>query len=324
MSANKTEGNETESKRKQKNLRLHERYHDQLEALAVELFGSSQKQGQVVERLLDLHGDDDVVGMIEEMHSVIVSDRTAHTQVHSPSSSESDSASSEKEKVVAELERKAVEGEPIDPEDYDLGFIKGGKGVDRAAIVAQAVLTTHTGLDKASIKEFCQREVGYSPNGARELAKEVVWELLDELYTPIPSGDWVKEQVEQDIDIGYHTATVGNDSEGMSAAKYRREMSGSLEAYMGVMGKTELETGPFADESEAADAVYELMRVVAHQQDNGAPGYPRRSREVLREVWSRVQDEGLTNAKSPDAEQSLILTLSNMNLTGVVNGDSDA
>jgi hypothetical protein len=317
--------------RDQKNVQMGEWYRQNLlPELAKSRYGSEHKQGQVVEDSLDLIAgleseDGDVVSMIEDIHSIVSQARSTHTRAPQSESSSSEGPDDTEETELDELKRKVAEGEAIDADEHDLSVVKGVRGLDeRPAIVASAVLNdSHTSLDKASIMEFCQRKLGYAKEGARGLAEQVQWELEDQLYRPIPGRDWVSKQVERDMDTGYHKATVGIASEAMSETKYRREMSGSLEKYMGVQGRFEFDTGPFASEEEAADAVVEVVRVVEHQQENGSKGYPRRSREVLREVWSRVEDADLVRAEPSKVGQSLKVTVAMAGLWDVVKGDAD-
>lgn len=270
--------------RSQKNVSMDEEYQEKLENLAQSLYSSKKKQGQVIEHLIDMHGNEDLLGMVEDIHAAVVDGQTTHTQ-DVVGDDESDDGG---DNVLSELKRKAEEGEAIDPAEYDLEAIKG-KPVDRAGIVARAVLTgTHIDLDKNSIQEFCQREVGYSTNAARDLAKEVMWELEDELYNPVPSKDWVSEQVEEDLRNDRHNARQGGI--GMSEPKYRREFGGSVEAYAGM--KNDLpRDGPYSSEQEAADAVYDAFDELLRAHKTGGKHQSRHARRVMCEVWERTSDE---------------------------------
>ena len=306
--------------RGQKNLQMGEFYRKELlPNLAKSQYGSTEKQGQIVEDILDYYvsldaDNNDVVAMIEDIHAAVVGARTTHPPTSDDVVDGGDNFGDE----VSELLRKAKEGEPIDPDEHDLSVIKGGSGIDRASIVAQAVLTTPTTLDIASIKEFCRREVGYSPNRARDLSEEVMWELEDLLYDPVPGRDWVKEQVEEDIRQDRHNAREGG--EGMSKSMYRREYAKSVEAYAGARADLPQE-GPYVDEQEAADAVYEALNTLLNSYKSGTTHQSRRAGVVIQKIWDRT-DPGVRDTKPSQTDSTIkFIVATNDDLKNVVMGD---
>lgn len=160
--------------RKQKNLRLDEEYHDKLENLAEEWFNSKKKQGQVVEKLLDMHGDSDVVGMISDIHNEVVTDNSdigTHTEEQNTTS------------VAEEIETKAKNGEFIDLNKYDLSNVKDSRSVDKALIfstIAQQKMDK-IGFDKSNIRELIVEEANYGYNGANEIAGNILTRFAIEL-----------------------------------------------------------------------------------------------------------------------------------------------
>ena len=160
--------------RKQKNLRLDEEYHDKLENLAEEWFNSKKKQGQVVEKLIDIHGDNDLVGMVSDIHNEVVTDNSensTHTEEQNTTS------------VADEIETKAKNSEFINLQKYDLSEVKDSRSVDKALIfskIAQQQMDS-IGFDKSDIRELIVREANYGYNGANEIAGSVLTRFAIEL-----------------------------------------------------------------------------------------------------------------------------------------------
>jgi len=154
--------------RKQKNLRLDEEYHEKLEKMALEMFNSKKKQGQVVERLIDLHSDTDMIGMIEDIHSEVVESNKTHTQ-----STEVDDT----DDVPSELREKVENREPVDPDEFDFSVFKG----DTEMVVNAGIsILKHKNPDKITKKQvmkLVQKEFGYSVNAARQKRDMILDEL---------------------------------------------------------------------------------------------------------------------------------------------------
>lgn len=161
--------------RKQKNLRLGEEYHEQLEKLAEEWFDSKKKQGQVVEKLIDLHGENEMIGMIQDIHSEVVGESSDSSSTHTNKDGNG--------QVVDELLDKSRNNESVDPEQYDLSVLKNKRGIDKAGVVVSVLnneLYSNDSISKGDVRELIMDEFNYSYNGANQLANSVAAKL-DEL-----------------------------------------------------------------------------------------------------------------------------------------------
>lgn len=217
-----------EQNRMPKNLRVLESTADALEEMAKSRYGSKMKQGQVVDDLVAMYGDETMLGLIEDIHEATVggSARSGSASTHT---SKSDSASTKsRDGPVGELEDLASDGEAIDPEEHDLSVLKGVRGVDRAGIVVAALKGTGSSCwPKGEITDFVQRNLKMSRNGARNVAHEATFQLIE---SPLMGMDsWVREQIPRDIDDGLNNAREGG--EGMSDWKYEDTYGGSLTEY---------------------------------------------------------------------------------------------
>jgi hypothetical protein len=196
------------TKRKQKNLRLDEEYHDKLENLAEEWFNSKKKQGQVVEKLLDIHGDNDIIGMISDIHNEVVTDNSqidTHTE-------ESDSIS-----TAEEIETKVENDEYIDLNEYELSEVKDSRSVDKALIfgtIAQQQ-SDKIGFDKSYIRKMIVKEANYGYNGANEIAGSILARFAIEL--PDVVGQYesmvnvnksINDYLQTEVDISSYVWTV--------------------------------------------------------------------------------------------------------------------
>ena len=217
-----------EQNRTPKNLRVLESTAEALEEMAKSRYGSKMKQGQVVDDLVAMYGDETMIGLIEEIHDATVggSARSGSASTHT---SETESASEKsRDGPVGELEDLASDGEAIDPEEHDLSVLKGVRGVDRAGIVVAALKGTGESCwSKGEITDFVQRNLKMSRNGARNVAKEATFELVE---SPLMGMDsWVREQISRDIEAGLNDAREGG--EGLSDWKYEDTYGGSLTDY---------------------------------------------------------------------------------------------
>jgi hypothetical protein len=223
--------------RKQKNLRLDREYHDKLENLAEEWFNSKKKQGQVVERLIDMHSDQDMIGMIEEIHSEVCisseSDISTHTQT--------------KNTTKSDLKKK-IETENVTEED--LKNIKNKRGIDKAKafrIVIKEEFNDH--ITKDDVREYIQNIAEYEYNGANQIANSV----LNEAYS-LPNVDQIVDEKSGTFDsakdafdvevyqgyvwtkkdkkdyIGENMQTILNET-GSSKSKFAKEIATEIREY---------------------------------------------------------------------------------------------
>lgn len=163
--------------RKQKNLRLGKEYHNQLEELAEEWFNSSKKQGQVVEKLLDIHGDNDMKGMIQDIHEQVVVQSDENNRTHTNKVSDESNGSDE----VSEMIELAEDNKKINPEEYDLTKIKGKRDIDRVSIIESVVQSEFEkfSFNQSDVRDLIIEEAGYQYNGANQLAKSVVSRMAE-------------------------------------------------------------------------------------------------------------------------------------------------
>jgi hypothetical protein len=190
--------------RKQKNLRIGEDYHDQLEDLAQDWFGSSQKQGHVVERLLDLYADDSIESMLKEVHEAVV-ERGDNPTVQNSTHTQSQGNKTDEE--LEEIIRLSEEGEPIDPEEYDLNKIKGERDVDNTDVWLSVLSHTHprSPIAKEDVRSLIREHAGYKYNAANQQANDAIRQLEQ---VPVLEDD-IQNQVQDDIDNNARK-TVGN------------------------------------------------------------------------------------------------------------------
>lgn len=195
------------SERKQKNLRLDEEYHDKLENLAEEWFNSKKKQGQVVEKLVDLHGDDDLEGMVSAIYDEVVTDSTensTHTEEQNTTS------------VADEIETKAKNSEFINLQKYDLTKVKNSRSVDKALIfgtIAQQQMDK-IGFDKSDIRDMIVERAGYGYNGANEIAGSILTrfavdlpDIVEKYESMINVNQSINDYLRTEVDISNYVWT---------------------------------------------------------------------------------------------------------------------
>lgn len=209
------------SNRKQKNLRLDEEYHEKLENMAEEMFNSKKKQGQVVERLIDLHQGEDMLGMIEDIHTEIVESESAHTQ--SNTDSEPDST------VDSKLVEKVENREAIDPTEWDLTVFKGD--TEMVVNAGISVLKHEKGdtdtISKKEVMNIVQSQFDYSINAARQ-KRDLI---LDEIGTVLPTDGILDKLVEQEIEVGLNKKPNGNKDHFGKPNEFREQYK-SLSDYI--------------------------------------------------------------------------------------------
>ena len=161
------------SQRKQKNLRLGTEYHEQLEELAEEWFNSRKKQGQVVERLLDLHSDSSMEGKIDAIYEHVVQQNGENNSTHTENEEGSNNGKSEAERI----EEIAEEQDTLDLDEVDLTEVKGARGVDKGLIFYKVIENEYgqtKAFSKSDVRNIIQEESGYGYNGANQIANSVL------------------------------------------------------------------------------------------------------------------------------------------------------
>ncbi|MFD1686384.1 hypothetical protein [Halobellus litoreus] len=217
---------DSQERRQQKNISVLEETAEALEEMALERHGSRRKQGQVVDELVAMYRGEGMLELIKEIHEATVekSSRSGSASTHTSKPV----ATKSSDGPVAELEDLAREGEAIDPEAHDLSVLKGARGIDRAAIVVAALRGTgQASWTQGEITDFVQKHLKLSRNGARNVAKEATFELVESPLMGIDS--WVRDRVQQDIEDEYNNSR--QRGEGLSDWKYEDTYGGGLAAY---------------------------------------------------------------------------------------------
>jgi len=293
-----------ETIRQPKNLRVLESTAEALEEIAESRYGSRMKQGQVVDDLVAMYGDEGMLQLIKEIHEATVSSSlrsgSASTHTCKPSSQKS------REGPVGELEDLALEGEAIDPEAYDLSVLKGVRGVDRAAIVVAALRGTgQVGWTQGEITDFVQKHLKLSRNGARNVGKEATFELVESPLMGLDS--WVRDRVQQDIEDEYNNSRKKGD--GISDWKYEDSYGSGFAEYTSADGDLMPEVEAYyVDESAMLDDLESVVQLVTIPLMKGV-GRPqqRRSRNALCELGRRlVEYEASQDVDEEESPVSLL------------------
>jgi hypothetical protein len=165
--------------------------------------------------------------------------------------------------------------------------LKGVRGVDRAAIVVAALRGTEQARwTKGEITDFVQRHLKLSRNGARSVAKETTFEMIESPLMGLDS--WVRDRVQQDIEDGYNDAR--QKGEGISDWKYEDTYGGGLADYtVANVDKMPEVDVYYVDEDALRSDLRTIVQLVVVPTVKGV-GVPqqRRSRNALCELGSRL------------------------------------
>lgn len=155
-----------------KNLNISEVHAEWLEDMAEEWYGSSYKQGRVVEELIDAYTGDEsgeLISLVKEIHSVTVERESGEISSHTQVSNQFGDSE------LQEISDKAGV-EDLNPNDYDLRKVKGRSDVDQAEVAYSVLLHTH-GSDlivKSDVREMSEEEMGYAYSGANNIASRTL------------------------------------------------------------------------------------------------------------------------------------------------------
>jgi hypothetical protein len=297
------------SERKQKNLRLDEEYHDKLENLAEEWFNSKKKQGQVVEKLIDIHGNNDLAGMISDIHNVVVTDSTensTHTEEQNTTS------------VADEIETKAKNSEFINLQKYDLSEVKDSRSVDKALIfskIAQQQMDS-IGFDKSDIRELIVKEANYGYNGANEIAGSVLTrfaielpDVVDKYQSLVNINKSINDYLRTEVDTSsyvwdeYEKKTVVKENvknlvEGSSPAQYN--LTNDLAEWYDSQTDFEIEIDTEEEDSDEEKTKYDkeieagdyyIIDIVQDEFDSGTHNLDDVVFDIDNQMNTRDEDE---------------------------------
>jgi hypothetical protein len=168
-----TEDEKSETGTVQKKLNIRPEYADALEKMAEDMYGSTYKQGRVIENLIDLTKYRPLSTQIDEWlrqpdhHGTVLSD-----EVESEMSIESDSDESavHKEDQNSTESNGTQDGEPLEER---LSRMKGSRSLDKGDIVEQVAKERLPPMfSKEMLAEVLQNEAGYGRSGAYNVIEE--------------------------------------------------------------------------------------------------------------------------------------------------------
>ncbi|WP_418286342.1 hypothetical protein [Halorubrum sp. DTA46] len=155
-----------------KNLNVRQETADKLEEMAVERHGSRYKQGQVVDDLVANESSDDLISMVSDLHTAILSsdDESGDTHTTKPELTADNPAE--------ELERLAKEQGYLVQSEHDLSVLAGARGIDKTAIYIACLRGQNAKrVTKKEVRDMIMRDVGVSYNSANQHAQQVILQL---------------------------------------------------------------------------------------------------------------------------------------------------
>ncbi|MCL9814398.1 hypothetical protein [Natranaeroarchaeum aerophilus] len=181
---NQNKVNKTESQGSvPKTVRISEEKAEQLENLAESWYGSSYKQGQVVDDLIDTVSEEEggkLMQMIEDIHNVTVSGKDGFSLYSGENTENENSETSNVREEHPELQEKAGD-EPINPDEYDLSCIKGTSGIDVPDVVYSVLMHTHETdvIKRDDILDILTDDIGYAKSSSYTKCNAVFEELVE-------------------------------------------------------------------------------------------------------------------------------------------------
>ncbi|GAB3673977.1 hypothetical protein [Halopiger thermotolerans] len=257
MEENNSSQDQVESNKKA-NLNTHipQDVYEMLSDASYERGGSNRHMGEIVaEALREYLGESaEQTRKINEIHQVLCEGDSTPT-----STSGTHTGSSEDSEELKDIRAIVEEGEPLNPSEYDLSVCKGRNSVDvvDAGVCVLKWKKENQGQDavtKSLVKTVFEREFEYSPNAARDKAKQVLQQLTPSIANS--SKEWTKKAVQDDIENNLHSKNEG--SSRIVKKEWRYKKNKTAEDYLRVDFEIPEEDIWYVDEEDAEQAKEEL------------------------------------------------------------------
>lgn len=224
--------------------------------------GSNRYMGEITaEALREYLGESaEQARKINEIHQVLCEGDSTPTNLsdtHTDDSGESEE--------LREVKAIVDTGKPLNPSEYDLSVCKGRNSVDVVEAGVCVLKWKKENQDqevvtKNLVQTVFEREFEYSPNAARDKAKQVLQQLTPSIANK--SKEWTKKAVLDDLDAELHSRKNGSNKIVKKEWKYRKTNK-TAEDYLRVDFEIPSEDVYYIDEDEAEQANIELLDNVA-------------------------------------------------------------